>query len=225
MADDRVTIGGALGYAWTLWTQNWRAIWPALALNSLAASAAFTGDIGHNRLLSACASLVMMITQIVVYGAVFRKAFGARHEGDPAFAVAPSGVRWRSVEWRMLAANLLVGLFFFLIIILCAVGLFALVVGFASSSGVKLTEQTTPEAIQAAMGPVASALLLTALVVVAAALLYTWVRLILALPATADRNRISVLSTWRLTRGEFWRIFVSLLAISVAHIAPPACAD
>jgi hypothetical protein len=218
MADDRVTIGGALGYALTLWTQNWRAIWPALALNSLAASAAFTGDIGHNRLLSAGSSVVMIVTQIIVYGAVFRLALGAGHEADAAYRQAPSGIQWRSIEWRMLAANLLVGVFFLIVIALCAVALGSLVVGLASSRGVALTQQTPPEVLQAALGPAVSAILFTAMLVAGAGLLYAWVRLILALPATADRNRISVLSTWKLTRGQFWRIFLSMLAISVPII-------
>lgn len=218
MSDDKVTIGGALGYAWSLWRQNWRAIWPALALNSLAASALFAGDISHNQALSLPASLVLIVTETIVYGAVFRIAFAADHAGDAAYKLNPSGVQWSAIEWRMLAAKILIGLFFAIIAALVLVGLFSLAFGMASSRGVDITKTITADAMQAALGPTVTAILGAALVVVICALIFASVRLMLALPATADRNRISVLSTWRLTRGQFWRILLSMVCVSLPII-------
>lgn len=219
MADDRVTIGGALTYAWALWSGNWRAIWPALALNSLAAAAASTAALADNRPLALGASLVGVITQIIAAGAIFRIAFADLHRDDPAFARNPSGVHWRALEWRLLAATLLRLLFLLLIGSIVMIAVLALVFGLASVKGVNLTSEITPEAVQNQMGPVAMAVVSLVLFAAIAAMILVQLRLALVLPATADRQKINVLSSWPLTRGLALRLLCAMLAIWAPLIA------
>jgi hypothetical protein len=219
MADDRVTIGGALVYGWTLWSGNWRRIWPALALNSLAAAAACTAAFASNQLLALGADLIGLITQIVVAGAVYRIALGDLHRDDAAFAQNPSGVHWRAAEWRMLAAYLLRGLFVLIIAALVLIAILALTFGLASAKGVKITAEIPTEMLQQQMGPVAMVILSACLAAALGALIFVQLRLLLVLPATVDRKKISVLSSWRLTRGLSFHLLGALVAIWVPLVA------
>lgn len=213
MADDKVTIGGALTYAWALWSGHWRAIWPALALNSLAAAASSTAVLADNRPLAAGAALIGLVTQIVVAGAVYRIAFADLHRDDPAFARNPSGVHWRAAEWRLLAASLLRGVFMLLIGSLVAVAVLAVTFGLASAQGVRITGEIPAEAVQEQMGPAAMAVLTACLLGAIAALVLVQLRLALVLPATIDRQKINVLSSWPLTRGLALQLLCVLAAI------------
>lgn len=216
MADDRVTIGGALTYAWALWSENWRAIWPALALNSLADAAAFTAVLADNRPLAAGAALVGLVTQIIVAGAVYRIALADLHRDDPAFARNPSGVHWRRFEWRLLGASLLRSLFFALIGSLVLIALLAVVFGMASAQGVKVTGEIPAEVVQQQMGVPAMAIVTIALAAAVAAMAWVVTRLALVLPATADQQKLSVLSSWPLTR----KIALQLVCVAAAIWAP-----
>ena len=50
-------------------------------------------------------------------------------------------------------------------------------------------------------------------------MLYASVRLSLAPAATIARREVQVFSTWSLTKGQFWRIFLATLLIGLPAIA------
>jgi len=214
MSDSQVSVGAALGYAWSLWRTHWREIWGALALNALAWTVLCAGLFAQNLLLIGAGGLALLLTKYAVYGAMLRLAFGAEHADDPAFKVGGMGLQWRAMELRMFGADALLTLFLIVLVTLLAIAVFAPVVGMVMSRGGALpTSPTTPQQLEQLIGPTGVTVLAVGQLVMMMVLLFVLTRLALYLPATAESGRISIFRTWKLTRGQFWRIFASKLVI------------
>jgi len=228
MADSQVSVGEALFYARLLFRQHWRSIWGVLALTSLAMTVYTAGAFVQNPNIQIVGGVALLLAQPMLYGAVFRVAFADRHPADPAFTPGHSGLQWRALEWRVLAASLLVTL---LLLICAALG--AVLVG-ALALGVIMNRSggappATPEAALAALGPDGQRVVQLMLLVVLGAMAYLYVRLSLALAATADTGKIKVLQSWPLTKGRSLRIFTALFVLQLpfflVQIAVTALAD
>jgi hypothetical protein len=122
------------------------------------------------------------------------------------------------MEWRLLGASLLRLLFLLLIGSIVMIAVLAVVFGLASVKGVNLTSEITPEAVQDQMGPVAMGVVSVVLFAALFAMILVQLRLALVLPATADRQKINVLSSWPLTRGLALQLFGAMLAIWIPLI-------
>lgn len=135
------------------------------------------------------------------YGALYRIAFA----GERGLTPAPGGLAWGSPETRTLLATLLL-LLLILLVTLAAlfVGLLVGVVLYATVGGGHDMAQ--------------GRLWLTdvAAVVLAAAIAWVGVRLILALPASVASGEVQVFTTWPLTKGHVLR----LLGLAVLVGAP-----
>ena len=214
MADSQVSVGGSLIYAWTLLKQHWRAIWAVLALVSLAETVYVAGVYAGNNELLVGGAVAQLITKLVLYGAVFRLAFADRHGGDPAFALGHAGLQWGRMEWRLLGAGALLLLFMAIIAALGAVLVGGVALGIIMNHGGS-APPTTPQAVLAALGPNGQTVVSVILALVILALLYFYVRLSLAFAATADTSKVSVLSTWPLTKTHSWRILGALILIQL----------
>ena len=214
MAGSQVSVGAALTYAWTLLRKNWRSIWGVLALVSLAETVAAAGADTQNYGLLFGGFGVLLVVQPMLYAAIFRLAFADRHLADPAYALGHSGLQWRAMEWRVLAAELLLILFLIIVATLGFLLVGGLALGIIASRG-GAAPPTTPQAVIAALGQDGWNVVLFVLVLVLAALVFFQIRLCLALPATADTRKITVLGSWGLTKGHFWRILATLLLLQL----------
>ena len=214
MADSQVSVGGSLTYAWALLRKNWRMIWGVLALVSLAQTIAVAGADAQNYDLLFGGLGIQLLIQPMLYAAIFRLAFADRHPADPAFAVGHSGLQWRAMEWRVLAAQLLMILFLVLIAVLGFLLVGGLALGIIASRG-GAAPPSTPQAVITALGPDGWNVVLFVAALVLATLVFFNIRLFLALPATADTGKITVLGSWGLTKGHFWRILATLLLLQL----------
>ncbi len=185
-----------------------------LALTSLAATVYLAGDFANKVEVYLAGIAAYLVVVLMTYGAVFRIAFASRHGDDPAFTPGVSGVQWRAMEWRMLGALLLLVLFYAIVIAVAFVAVAGVAFGIALNKG-QIAALTTPQALLAALGPEGQTAVTVLGTVAYAALIYLAIRLSLVLAATADEGRIAVLRTWKLTKGQVWRILASMVLIQL----------
>lgn len=214
MAESRVSVGASLAFSWTLWASRWRSIWGVLALTSLAATVYLAGDFANKVEVYVAGLAAYLLVVLMANAAVFRLAFASRHVDDPAFKPGTAGVQWRAMEWRLLGASMLLLLFYAILIAVAFVAVGGVAMGIAMNKG-QIAALTTPQALLAALGPQGETAVTVLAAFAYAALIYVAVRLSFALAATADEGRIAVLRTWKLTKGQFWRILVSMLLIQL----------
>ncbi len=234
MAESRVSIGASLSYAWSLWRSSARSIWGVLALNSLAWTVFNAGKFATNDTVAACGLGAAALLSLVTLGSMYRIAFAENHPSDPNSAPGHLGLQWGRLEWRLLGASSLLALFLFVVVLLACAAVTAVCIGVFMSRGVGAAP-FTPAALAAGLGPQGMALiaalgpqgmefataigpqgmqifiLLASLVYLGTG--YVFFRLILTSAATAESGRMQVLSTWRLTRGEFWRMLISIIGV------------
>lgn len=213
MSDDKVTIGGAISYAWALWLQNWRAIWGVLAFYALATTVLYAGQLANDPNLMLAGAAAALVADFMTNGAVFRVAF-AKEAGDrPDFKLGVLGVQWRAMEWRMLGASALTLVFFVLIGALAVVAVCAVIVGVWMARDVPIATLTDQARVLAAIGPVGRTAIDVVSLVVCAVILFFAVRLSLAVVASAVTGKVQVLRSWPLTRGHFLALFMTRLAL------------
>jgi hypothetical protein len=213
MSDEKVTIGGALSFAWSLWTENWRAIWGVLAFYALSATILNAGQLAKDPRLIVAGCVAALIADFPTNGAIFRLAF-AKEAGDrPDFRLGTLGLQWRGMEWRMLAASLLLAVFFILVGLLAAVAVSAVIFGVMMARGVPLTTQIDPTKLLPMLGPVGEGAIQLVFFIAVAVMAFLTVRLSLVMVASAVSGRVQVLKSFPLTRGHFWTVFGLRLAL------------
>jgi hypothetical protein len=215
MAESEISISGALSFAWSLLSQNWRAIWGVLALNALSWTVLFAGAFSGRQDLVIAGMLAMLVTKYPLYGAVFRLGVGQGAETRPDLKLGAQGLQWRGMELRMLGADFLVWVFTSILFLLMVVALSIVVTGVLASTGVSLLKVTTPQQLLQALGPQGQMVLETAQIGVFLILLFVTARLLLALPASALSGRIAVLRTWKLTRGAILRLLAAWFIVQL----------
>jgi hypothetical protein len=147
---------------------------------------------------------------VISQGALYRLAFANAHGGDPEFRIGPLGLQWGKPEMRLLGADLLLFFLFFLtllfwvIILIVTLGAGMFVNG--TAAGVAAPLSPTPQQ--------ASQMLLAFVPLILVAL-GVYVRICLYGAATVAERKVSVFSTWRLTRGNFWPILGAAFLIAV----------
>ena len=214
MADGQVSVGASLTYGVQLWLRSWRAIWGVLALQSLAATIYVAGVYALNNDLLAAGVVAQLITQPMLYGAVFRIALADRHTGDADFTPGHAGLQWRAAEWRLLACTALLGVFFAVVGLLALFVVGSLALALIMSHG-GAAPPSTPQAAFAALGQVGQTVVLIVSALTIAGLVYLYIRMSLAFAATADRGKIMVMQSWPTTRGQFWRIFLAMIVLQL----------
>jgi hypothetical protein len=149
---------------------------------------------------------------VISQGALYRLAFANAHGGDPEFRIGPLGLQWGRPEMRLLGADLLLFFLFFLgllfwvmiLIVTLGAGMFVNGTG-AGSIGAAPLSPTPQQASQ----------MLLAFVPLILIALGVYVRICLYGAATVAERKVSVFSTWRLTRGHFWPILGAAFLIAV----------
>jgi hypothetical protein len=215
MSDSPVSIGAALGYAWSLWRSHWREIWGALALNALACTVLCAGIFANNPMLVLGGLIALLFTRFAVYGSTFRLAFAADHPNDDQFAVGNLGIQWRGAESKMFVAGFLIVVFFAILLMLMAFLLACVLGALLYSHGVTPADAMKLKDPFQAAGPSGLKVRDVGYSVMQLVLTLVGIRLSLSFPATADSGRIQVLRTWRLTRGHFWQLFFATLVLEL----------
>ena len=156
-------------------------------------------------------------------GALYRLRFARDHPGDPAFATGPAGFRWTALEWRVLGANLLVGVLIGVLLLVATV-IWALALGASvgdSSPELQAIENgsdsdkaaTFLRLMTGPVGVVSALILIPALI----GILYVAVRLILLTPLAAETSSFDFAKAWRLARGAVLALILGVIVICVVE--------
>ncbi|HEX8570917.1 MAG TPA: hypothetical protein VF699_13495, partial [Caulobacteraceae bacterium] len=217
MAQSNVPVMEAARAAYRFWREAWRPTLGALLLLAAAAALQYYFTMTGRTGLGLLASLGAFAASMVAYGALFRLAF-ADLRPEEAARTGPGGLQWGGMETRLLLAMLLVFLLAFVAMILFVFVFVIAIMVAAGGAAAGLEGADSPQEVAEALGP--RGLITLGVVFLAAAVLAIWVsvRLVLVLPATAGSGKVQVFETWRLTKGQFWRIFAAMIIASAPAI-------
>jgi hypothetical protein len=213
MAEGEISIGGALSFAWSLLSHNWRAIWGVLALHALSWTVLFAGLFSQRPDLTAMGFGALLATKYPLFGAVYRLGSSPAGAEHPELKTGTLGLQWRLMELRILAAEFLAGIFVYIVAILAGIALMAPVLGVLMSHGGPPPKLVTIEDLERALGPQGANVVMAIQFVLWSLMTFLTIRLFLAMPSSALGGRIAVLRTWKLTRGLGWRIFISYVLV------------
>ncbi len=205
-----VVVRAAIGF----WREATPRVWAPLAVfTAVLAGMQIATALGLAPVWRLASVLVVLLTSALAYGALFRIAFEPEHPGDADFRHGPAGLQWGKPEWRILAATLLL-LLFYLLVVLGAVFLaFLVAVAFGAAGDLRPARAGGFFATPA--GLAAMFVLLASFV----GLLWSTIRLSMALPATVDRKQVQVFSVWNITKGHVWIILGAALLTGLPSLA------
>ncbi len=209
MADLQTSISGSLASAGALWRRALPRAWaPLLALTAL--NFALSPAVHLPAILLPAIIVADVIALTLAYGALMRLALADRHLDHAEYQPGPAGLQWGGIETRVLGSIALLTLLALLIVIagVFAVLLVTIVVAAVTGAAPKGAALAGPSLI-AFWGVVAAA---------AAAAVWIFVRLSLAMPATVDRRQVQVFSTWSLTKRCAPPLFIALAIATLPTI-------
>ncbi len=167
------------------------------------------GDMAGDRFAEAATFVAALLASLMANAALLRLAFADEHAGDPEFRIGRQGFQFGQPELRLLGAGLLLALFGLLALLF----LLLLVVIFTVALLVTVHGQTVAPTAASKLPPDVQMMLSGLVLVFAVALLWVAVRVCLYPAATIAEKRIQVFSTWRLTAGNWWRIFAAFFLL------------
>jgi hypothetical protein len=208
-----ISVTEAVGAAFGFLRRSWlRAIWAQLLICLLGATAAlaFLGrDFGRAGSLYLAYGLAATMAE----GALFRIAFAERRPDDAGYSLGPGGLQWGGVEWRLLAVAVLRWLLFALLWSLLLTLLIAVYIGVASAETGPGFALASPARWRRTLDPAGWLVMSVVALAGLAGLGWIRLRLYLAFPATVAEARVQLLETWRLTKGQVWRMLASLTLV------------
>lgn len=187
--------------------------WAALALIAVAEGARLYLAAEARAWLAVPLALVF---GLVADGALYRLGvFGrdARREG-----LGFAGLQFGRPELRLLAAQLLIGLFLALIAV-AAIVVLAVALTAAGLGAVDVERMTSLADLQGLAGPVELTVVGTLIVGIAATFLLLTVRFSLYGAATVGRRRIVSLNALGVAEGAFWPLLLGLVVVSLPAVA------
>jgi hypothetical protein len=174
-------------------------------------------------------SLVALVPLIafgtVAFGALYRIGV-ERAPSDPEFRLGGGGVQWTGLEWRVLGANIIVGVILALVVlaasILWIIALGVSLIGHINEVNAMNAAASPADRLAALarlmMGPAG---LVTLVIGLVAAALLLWLSAKLSLFAifAADTRRFDIGQAWAMTRGATWALIVTGVVILIAQLA------
>ena len=220
----KIPIGTALTESFGFVQPGWSKAWGAMAVVVIVNTGAqflqgviATGGLGVALLVLT----VQTLAGTLAAGALYRIALAPDHGSDYQFRPGPAGMQWGSLEWRVLGANVIVGLIIgvvsFVFLIAWAIGLGVMVAGHMidmgplQSAGLQGREAVLAAFGQLLLGP-AGLLTLAILGPGLAIILYLSARLSLYAVAAADSGSFDMGRAWSLTKGATGAILVTLIS-------------
>jgi hypothetical protein len=184
----------------------WRRAWLAMLLTGAAAEQWLARRSGADAGLWLC---MTALAAVVACGALWRLGLARAGTG-------PGGLQAGRVEFRLIAVTLLSVLF---MMILGTLALFVLIAfAYAAASAGRGFVSSDIATWAAAVDGRGRVVVTVVAAVCGLALAWASARISMAAPATITRNRVQVLATWPITRGQAWRIMLANLIL----IALPA---
>ncbi|HVN02136.1 MAG TPA: hypothetical protein VMT68_18190 [Caulobacteraceae bacterium] len=217
----KVKLGATIGETLRFVVEGWRGAWGAMMLLVWLAAALQAIQILKREWLFAplLGALVLVFATTAATGALYRVRLSGDHPGDAGYAPGPAGFRWGGLEWRVLGANLLVGLLIGVILVV-AFFIWAIVLGVSASAnpaalqafqnGTQAEKMTALYQLMLGPAGVGTAVILLPTFV---GLLYLAVRLALVTPLAADTGQFDFGRSWAMTRGVVGAVLAGILVI------------
>jgi hypothetical protein len=189
-------------------TDHWQKLLPASALMGVITAAYFLSMTSPSSGVGLLTSLAFLAGLVVVSASFYRLAI---HNEYPA----PSGFAFGRDETNYFSASLWSSLPFVAIMAPVMVGAFSFLDASAKKAGYTLEqllagEKLAAEAVAANGGGGLLALLFLAAIVL---VMWLFLRLSLAMPATIGERKIKVWATFKWTKGNVWRILAAILLL------------
>ena len=201
----RVQVGAAINASFRFVGEAWTRSWGIMLI--LVGFTAVEGAINLIKpdwsAMTPIGTIVTFVVSTAATGALYRLRLTEIHPGEGAFAPGPAGFQWGGLEWRVMGANLLVGIVIGVVVVI-AVIVWAIAFGAAASAtggaDVQLLEQGDQGDKMAAfyrllLGPagVVSALIGIPMVV---GLFWLGAKLALVAPQAADTGTFNFGTAW-----------------------------
>lgn len=152
-------------------------------------------------------------------GALYRLRLESDHPGDPDFVAHTGGLQWGALEWRVMGANILVGVMLGALFIL-ACFIFGVVLGVTMQSDpadLQAVENGSDAEKLAALGRLMGGVggIVSALILIPSllGLFYLAARLTVFTPLAADARSFDLGKAWALGRGAVLVLILGSLAI------------
>ncbi|HEY2709920.1 MAG TPA: hypothetical protein VGI95_17870 [Caulobacteraceae bacterium] len=223
----KVQIGAAVGESLRFVLEAWRGAWGVLLLLVWVAAMLQAVEVLKSGWwpVSLLGVLILLFLTTLVAGALYRLKLSGDHPGDGAFAPGVAGFQWGGLEWRVLGANLLVGVAIGVVLFVAFIA-WAFVLGASIQSQPDVVQaiqsgtdaEKTAAMIRLMMGP-AGILSAAVLIPAAVGLLYLGARLALLTPLAADTRSFDIGKAWALTGGVTWAVIVGIVVIYVVEFA------
>jgi hypothetical protein len=165
---------------------------------------------------------VLLFANTAAAGALYRLRLEGDHPGDQDYAAHAAGLQWSGLEWRVMGANLLVGLIVgflaFVALFIWAIALGVMLQGSPGDlqdlqSGDQSDKMVALGHLMLGPGGVVSAIILIPSVV---GLFYLSARLMLFTPLVTDTRVFDFGRAWVIARGAMVVLLVTLMVIFVA---------
>jgi len=229
----QVQVGAAIGASFRNIGEAWRKAWGVMLILVW-----FTATLQAIELLKPGWALVPFLGLIAALfittaaaGALFRLGLTGDHPGDPAFAPGPAGFNWGGLEWRVMGANILVGIIIGVLAVIAiivwaiAVGATAGVAGGADAQALEQGTQSDRIAalFRLLLGPAGLAAVIVG-VPALAGLVWLSAKLALVTPLAADTRAFDFGKAWALTRGGVTALILGSILIFLLEVAIGAVA-
>lgn len=212
MAQARFSVRTAVAEGFDFWRQNWLKGIGALILAAVVGVVVQLTATPTHPIEMLGGIVLLSIAQLPAQAAFYRIALADLGAESPD-RNGPLGLQWRMLETRLLGAGALIALLVFILALLGAFLMLALMAGFLD--GVDPATLVSPEAVAAKLSPAGALVLNLFLLVFLIALIILTVRLSMVQAATAVANKTQVFSAAKLTKGAVAPIFGTMVLINL----------
>jgi len=222
----KVQVGAAIGESFRFVGEAWRRAWGIMLILVWFSAAVQIVELLRPSwvAVSILGFIVSIFITTAATGALYRLRFSGDHPGDDAFAAHPAGVQWGGLEWRILGANLLVGLIIGVLAFVVFI-IWAFILGATlgnSPADVQGVENGSEAEKLAALGRImlgpAGALTLIFIGPAMIGLIYLGLRLSVFAPLAADTRSFDPVKAWALTRGAVLALLVGSVVIFLLEL-------
>jgi hypothetical protein len=222
----QVQVGAAIGASFRFISEAWSKAWGImLVLVWFNAALQIVELLRPTWTLASFLGLIVSIfVTTAATGALYRLQLAGDHPGDNQFAAHPAGLQWGGLEWRVLGANLMVGVAIGVLVVIAFI-IWAIILGVTvgSSPGDMQALQSGSEAEKLdafrhiMLGP-AGILTLVIIGPLIVALIYIIIRLSMFALVAADARSFDLVKAWTLARGAMLPLFLGSLVIFLIEL-------
>jgi hypothetical protein len=222
----QVQVGAAIGASFRFIGEAWSKAWGIMLVLVW-----FTAAVQIVELLRPSWGLVSFLGLIfsvfvttAATGALYRLQLAGDHPGDEQFAAHPAGLQWGGLEWRVLGANVMVGLAI-VVLVFVAFIIWAIILGVtvgSSPGDVQALEGGSEgeklEALRHIMLGPAGILTVVLIGPMIIALIYLIIRLSMFALLAADARSFDLVRSWTLGRGAMLALCLGSLVIFLIEL-------